>query len=91
MTIRLSRRAHRDLDDIQRYTVETWICEQWLTCYQGLVRTFERTAAGPESGRDRSQFVSGLPFASGFGRYRAWKHRILPVDGTINVYSLNLK
>jgi len=70
--IRLSRRAHRDLDDIQRHTVGTWIREQWLTCCQGLVRTFERTAA--EGGRDRGQFVSRLLFASGFGWYRAWKH-----------------
>lgn len=71
MTIRLSRRAHRDLDEIRRHTVETWICEQRLTCCQGLVRTFERTAADPDGGRDRSQFVSELPFTSGLRWYFA--------------------
>jgi len=60
MTIRLSRRARRDLDEIRRFTVETWGREQWLAYYEGLVRTFEQTAADPEGGRDRSLFAPGL-------------------------------
>ena len=58
--IRLSRQARWDLDEIRRYTVETWGREQWLTYYEGLVRTFERIAAEPDSGRDRSLFAPGL-------------------------------
>ena len=60
MTIRLSRRARRDLDEIRRYTVETWGREQWFNYYEGLVRTFERIAADPDGGRDRSLFAPGL-------------------------------
>ena len=60
MTIRLSRLARRDLDEIRRYTVETWGREQWLNYYRGLVRTFEGITADPDSGRDRSLFATGL-------------------------------
>lgn len=60
MTIRLSRRARRDLDDIRRYTIETWGRNQWLTYYRGLVRTFEAIVADPDGGRDRSLFAPGL-------------------------------
>ena len=60
MTIRLSRLAQRDLDEIRRYTVETWGGDHWLTCYRGLVRAFEGIAADPDGGRDRSLFAAGL-------------------------------
>ena len=60
MTIRLSRLARRDLDEIRRYTVETWGREQWLKYYRGLVRTFEGITTDPDSGRDRSLFAAGL-------------------------------
>lgn len=60
MTIRLSRLARRDLDDIRLYTVRTWGRDQWLTYYRGLVRTFEGVVADPDGGRDRSLFAAGL-------------------------------
>lgn len=60
MTIRLSRRARKDLDEIRRFTVERWGRDQWLTYYQGLVRAFEAITANPEGGRDRSLFAPGL-------------------------------
>ena len=60
MTIRLSRLARRDLEEIRQYTVETWGREQWLSYYRGLVRTFEAIAANPGGGRDRSLFAPGL-------------------------------
>ena len=60
MTIRLSRRARQDLDDIRRYTIETWGRDQWLTYYRGMVRAFEAIAANPDGGRDRSLFAAGL-------------------------------
>ena len=60
MTIRLSRRARRDLDPIRRYTVETWGRDQWIVYYRGLVRTFESISNNPEGGRDRSLFAPGL-------------------------------
>ena len=59
-TIRLSRLARRDLDEIRRYTVETWGRNQWLADYRGLVRAFEGVSGNPEGGRDRSLFAPGL-------------------------------
>ena len=60
MTIRLSRLAQRDLDEIRRYTVDNWGRAQWLKYYRGLVRAFEAIASDPDGGRDRSLFAAGL-------------------------------
>ena len=60
MTIRLSRLARQDLDDIRRYRVETWGRDQWLKYCRGLVRAFEGIAANPDGGRDRNLFAPGL-------------------------------
>ncbi len=59
-TIRLSRQARADLEDIRRYTVETWGRAQWLVYYLKLVQGFETIARNPETGRDRSLFVPGM-------------------------------
>lgn len=59
-TIRLSRQARADLEDIRRYTIETWGRPQWLAYYRKLVQSFEFIARNPEAGRDRSLFVSGM-------------------------------
>ena len=60
MTIRLSRLARRDLDDIRRFTMDTWGRDQWLKYYRGLVLAFEDIMANPDGGRDRSLFAPGL-------------------------------
>lgn len=60
MRILLSRRARADLEDIRRYTVETWGRAQWLVYYRKLVQGFEFIANNPEAGRDRSLFASGM-------------------------------
>ena len=60
MTIRLSRLAQRDLDEIQRYTVEMWGRDQWLKYYRGMAQAFEGIATDPDGGRDRSLFAPGL-------------------------------
>ena len=60
MAIRLSRLARRDLDDIRRYTIETWGRAQWFAYYRGLVRAFNDIALDPDGGRDRSLFAAGL-------------------------------
>ena len=52
--------SRQDLDDIRRYTVKKWGREQWLAYYRGLVQAFERIAADPECGRNRSLFAAGL-------------------------------
>ena len=75
MTIRLSRRARRNLDDIRRYTIETWGRNQWLTYYRGLVRVFDAIAADPDGGRDRSLFAPGLRSLS-YGRHVIFFARI---------------
>ena len=59
-TIRLFRLARRDLDEIRRYTVETWGRNRWLAYYRGLVRAFEEISTNPEGGRDGSLFSPGL-------------------------------
>ena len=59
-TIRLSRLARRDLDEIRRYTIETRGRAQWFTYYRGLVRAFNEIALDPDGGRDRSLFAPGL-------------------------------
>ena len=60
MTLRLSRLARKDLDEIRRFTVDTWGRDQWLAHYRGLVRVLETITANPEGGRDRSLFAPGL-------------------------------
>ena len=60
MTIRLSRLARRDLEEIRRYTPGTWGREQWAKYYQRLVRAFEGIMANPDRGRDRSLFAAGM-------------------------------
>ena len=60
MTIRLSRSARRDLDDIRHCTLVTWGRDQWLNYYRSLVRAIEGIAAHPDGGRDRSLFAPGL-------------------------------
>ncbi|MYF70464.1 MAG: type II toxin-antitoxin system RelE/ParE family toxin, partial [Proteobacteria bacterium] len=54
MTIRLSRRAQKDLDEIRRFTVARWGRDQWWKNYRGLVRAIEAISANPEGGRARS-------------------------------------
>ena len=80
MTIRLSRRARRDLDDIRRYTIETWGRNQWLTYYRGLVRVFDAIAADPDGGRDRSLFAPGLRSLN-YGRHVIFFARIDAAGG----------
>lgn len=68
MSIRLSRLARRDLEDIRRYTLDTWGREQWAKYYQGLVRAFEGIMANPYRGRDRGLFAPGMRSVN-YGRH----------------------
>ena len=80
MTIRLSRRARRDLDDFRWYTIETWGRDQWLICYRGMVRAFEAIAADPDGGRDRSLFAAGLRSLN-YGRHVIFFARVDAAGG----------
>ena len=75
MTIRLSRLARRDLDDIRRYTLETWGREQWVKYYRVLVSAFEGIMANPDAGRDRSLFAAGMRSVN-YGRHVIFFARI---------------
>lgn len=75
MTIRLSRLAKRDLDEIRRYTVGTWGHDQWLRYYGGMVQAFERITENPDGGRDRSLFAAGLRSVN-YGRHVIFFARI---------------
>lgn len=79
MTIRLSRLARQDLDDVRRYTIETWGHDQWLKYYRGLVRAFEGIMANPDSGRDRSLFAAGLR-SVGYEKHIIFFARIAAAD-----------
>ncbi len=81
MTIRLSRLARQDLDDIRRYTLETWGRDQWLKYFRGLVRTFEDITANPDGGRDRSLFAAGLRSVN-YERHVIFFARIVAAGGT---------
>ena len=58
--ILLSRRARADLEDVRRYTVDTWGRAQWLLYYRKLVQGFEFITKNPEAGRDRGLFAPGM-------------------------------
>ena len=75
MSVKLSRLARRDLDDIRRYTTATWGRDQWLKYYRGLAGTFRAIVADPDRGRDRSLFAAGLHSVS-YGRHIIFYARI---------------
>ena len=79
MTIRLSRLAKRGLDQILKFTIETWGRDQWLKYYEGLVRAFEGILAGPDGGGDRSLFAAGLRSVN-YGRHVIFLSRIAAAD-----------
>lgn len=65
MTIRLSRLAQADLDDIRDYTIETWGRGQWLKYYRGMVSVFDKINDDPMAGRSRELFgqrMRSLPY-----------------------------
>ena len=69
--------AEVDLGDIRTYTEETWGEAQWLSYYHEMLRTFERIAAYPLTGRSRARFAAKLrsvPFREHVIFY-------LPLDG----------
>jgi len=52
----LSPRALADLDDIWRFTTETWSLDQADQSVDGLTRTFETIAFMPTLARERREF-----------------------------------
>ena len=48
------------MDEIGRYTLETWGRTQWLKYYREIVRAFDGIMANPGAGRDRSLFGVGM-------------------------------
>jgi toxin ParE1/3/4 len=65
MDIRLTRLARQDLDEIRRYTVETWGRDQWQRYFSGLMATFERITRERTCGRARDTIkvrMRSLPY-----------------------------
>lgn len=58
--VRLAPLARRDLDEIWDYTVATWGEAQAERYLRDIAAGFDRIAATPERGRDRSVFLDGL-------------------------------
>ena len=53
MDIRLTWLARRDLEDIRRFTVETWGPDQWNRYFTGLMAAFQRVTIDNKCGRPR--------------------------------------
>lgn len=60
MTIRLSRRAMTDIEDIRAYTLERWAAEQWRHYFVGLSAVMDRIAEDPNCGRPRDLLLQGM-------------------------------
>ena len=60
MGVRLTPQARRDLDDIRRFTVETWGQTQWLNYFAGLVAAFQRLTRDARCGRPRGALRIGM-------------------------------
>lgn len=60
MTVKLSKLAMNDLNDIRDYTTKNWGRGQWLKYYRGMVAAFARIEERPDEGRDRSLFAEGM-------------------------------
>ncbi|MDB5661622.1 MAG: plasmid stabilization protein ParE [Cypionkella sp.] len=60
MTIRLSRRALLDIEDIRAYTIDRWAAGQWLRYFAGLAAAMERIAEDPNCGRPRDLMLMGM-------------------------------
>lgn len=80
MTIRLSRQARQDLDDIRSYTLDRWGRDQWLKYYRGLVEAFERISDDPMTGRNRDLFRAGMRSLP-YGKHLIFFAPIAAADG----------
>jgi toxin ParE1/3/4 len=60
MEIRLTLLARQDLDDIRRFTIETWGREQWLRYFSGIAQSFERITRDGSCGRARDTLRAGM-------------------------------
>lgn len=60
MTIRLSRRAMKDIEDIRAYTLERWTVDQWRHYFAGLSAVMDRIAQDPNCGRPRDLMLNGM-------------------------------
>lgn len=56
----LAREAYADLEDIDRYTLETWGEEQRIAYVTGLFDQFETIAGNPGLGRPRHDIDEGV-------------------------------
>ena len=59
-TVRLSRRALKDIEEIKSYTVERWGRSAWLRYFAGMTAAIERVAEDPSVGRPRDTLLEGM-------------------------------
>lgn len=59
-TVRLSRRALKDIQEIKTYTLERWGEAAWLRYFAGLSAALDRVAADPAIGRPRDALLHGM-------------------------------
>ena len=59
-TVRLSRRALKDIEEIKSYSLERWGEAAWLRYFAGLSAAFDRVAENPTTGRPRDVLLTGM-------------------------------
>jgi toxin ParE1/3/4 len=60
MDIRLTLLARQDLDDVRRFTIETWGREQWRRYFAGIMLALERVTRNGRCGRARDNLRHGM-------------------------------
>lgn len=58
--LRLTAAALADLEDIRRFTIDTWGREQWLRYFAGLEAVFARLRGHPGEGRAMARLAPGV-------------------------------
>jgi toxin ParE1/3/4 len=59
-TVRLSRRAYKDIQDIKAFTLQRWGETAWVRYFAGLSAALDKVADDPASGRPRDAFLDGM-------------------------------
>jgi toxin ParE1/3/4 len=60
ISVRLSRRALKDIEEIKGYTMERWGRAAWLRYFAGMTAAIERVAEDPSVGRPRDALLNGM-------------------------------
>jgi toxin ParE1/3/4 len=60
MDLRLTVLARQDLEEVRRFTIDTWGQEQWRRYFTGIMAAFERLTRDGSCGRARDNLRHGM-------------------------------